>query len=163
MVWSTPRLVGVCAAALALAGLGTALASEQWGGLVPCPLCLWERWPYRVAIAVGVLAIALPRKPVFWLLGIVVLASVGLGATHVGVELGLWPSPLPMCSAPKLPIGGSLAERFAALPALPSKPCDEPVYLFRWLPISMAQMNLLFSAGCGWALLAFLRGKGRNA
>ena len=60
-------------------------------------------------------------------------------------------------------VGVRDAERFAALPALPSKPCDEPVYLFRWLPISMAQMNLLFSAGCGWALLAFLRGKGRNA
>src|SRR6201989_3030144 len=68
--------------------LGTALASERWGGLVPCALCLVERWPWRAAILLGLLGAALPRRPARLALGLAVLAllaGAGLGATHVGV------------------------------------------------------------------------------
>ena len=30
--------------------LATALASEIWGGLTPCALCLQQRWPYYIAL-----------------------------------------------------------------------------------------------------------------
>jgi disulfide bond formation protein DsbB len=137
--------------------LGTALASERWGGLVPCALCLVERWPWRVVIACGVLAAILPRRVAPWVLGIVLLALLAgavLGVVHVGVEHGAWPSPLPECAAPRFS-GGSIAERLRAMPLAPSKSCDEPTYLVPFLPVSMAMMNLLASLATG-VLVAIL-------
>src|SRR2546430_9092293 len=93
-------------AALSLLGsglaLGIALAAERWGGLIPCALCLWERWPYRIAIVFGLIALLLPgRRSRVWLflLLVTLLAAAALAAVHVGVEQGYWPSPLPECAA----------------------------------------------------------------
>lgn len=136
-------LIGTIASA---AALGAALASERWLGLVPCALCLWERWPYRVAIVVGLLALVLPRlrRPLLAVMALVLLAGAGLGVVHVGVEHGWWPSPLPECAAPNLG-GGTMSERLARMPMFPSKPCDEPTYLIPGLTLSMAAMNLLLA------------------
>ncbi len=129
------------------AALGVALGSETWGGLVPCALCLLERWPYRIVIALGLLALVLPWRPgraVLMLTVAVFLAGAALAFVHVGVEWGLWPSPLPECAAPHF-VAGTIAQRLAAMPALPSKPCDAPTYLIPWLPVSMAAMNLIYA------------------
>ena len=139
--------MGLIGALLAAAALGLAFATEWWGGLVPCALCLWERWPYRIAIAVGLLVTVMPRaalKPAIVLLVLTILAGSGLAAVHTGVEFRWWPSPLPECAAPVFS-GGSIAERLKAMPAMPAKPCDDPTFLIPFLPVSMAQMNLLFS------------------
>ena len=149
------------------AALGAALASERWLGLVPCALCLWERWPYRVAIALGLLTLALPRRVSSairrWMLAaamIAVLAGAALAATHVGVEQGWWPSPLPECAAPSLG-GGSIAERLAHMPATVSKPCDAPTFLVPGLPVSMAAMNLLLAlALAGFLALSIRKTRG---
>ncbi len=145
------KLFGAWQAALAgtltsAAALGAALASE-WGlGLVPCALCLVERWPYRVAIAVGVLALVLARarRAMLGVMAAVLLVGAGLGAVHVGVEFGWWPSPLPECAAPDLG-HGTAAERLARMPLFPAKPCDEPTYLVPRVPVSMAMANLLLA------------------
>jgi disulfide bond formation protein DsbB len=136
-------LLSTLASALAL---GAALASERWLGLVPCALCLLERWPYRIAMGVGLVAYLAPRArlPLMAVMALVLLAGAGLGVVHVGVEHGWWPSPLPECAAPDLG-GGTMAERLARMPLLPSKPCDEPTYLIPWLPVSMAAMNLVLA------------------
>jgi disulfide bond formation protein DsbB len=144
----------LAAAAAGAAALGAAFASEWWLGLVPCALCLWERWPYRVLLALGLLALLLRGQAARAALGaaaLVALAGAGLGLVHVGVEQGWWPSPLPECAAPALG-GGGIAERLARMPAQPVKPCDEPAYLLPGLPVSMAAMGLALSL----ALAGFL-------
>ena len=78
------RIIGLAVALLAGAALGIALASEQWGGLVPCALCLWERWPYRVLIGLGVLAAVLPPRAGRWVLW---AAAAVLLARHDDVDL----------------------------------------------------------------------------
>lgn len=135
------------------AALGAAFASE-WGlGLVPCALCLWERWPYRVAIALGAVALAWARgrRALLGLMALALLVGAGLGAVHVGVEFGWWPSPLPECAAPALG-HGTAAERLARMPLFPAKPCDQPTYLLPGVPVSMAMANLLLAL----ALAAYL-------
>jgi disulfide bond formation protein DsbB len=146
--------------ALAVAGaLFAALGSEWWGGLVPCALCLVGRWPYRVAIGFALLGVAVPAR---WRMACAagamgsMVASAGIGVVHVGVEAKLWPSPLPGCVARFTPGAG-----LAGLPARPAKPCEDPTYLIAGLPVSMAAMNLLFSAGMAGALGLVMRRAGR--
>jgi disulfide bond formation protein DsbB len=141
------RGIALLAALAAAAALGIALASEHWGGLVPCELCLWERWPYRIAIALAVAAMVLPERWARAVLVLVVLTvgvGVALAVVHVGVEQRYWASPLPECAAPRL-TGGSIAERLAQMPIRPAKPCDEAAYLLPAVPLSMAAMNLLYA------------------
>ena len=141
------RTIGIGAVLASGTALAIAHGAETWAGLVPCALCLVERWPYRVTAILGLAAAVLPaayRRPALALLALTMLAGAAAAAVHVGVESGWWPSPLPQCAAPKF-AGGSIAERLAAMPAVPSKPCDEPTYLVPGLPLSMAMMNLIFA------------------
>jgi disulfide bond formation protein DsbB len=133
---------------IALGALGVALGSEHYGGLVPCALCLIERWPYRIAAALAVLALVLPRRLILWLIVLCMLATIAVAFTHVGVEQGWWPSPLPECAAPSFG-GGSIAERLARMPATVAKPCDSPTFLIPALPLSMAGMNLALGVAFG--------------
>jgi len=143
------RGIALLSALAAGAALGIALASERFEGLVPCALCLLERWPYRIAIAASLIAAIVPPRWARVLLLLVVLlmlTSVALAFVHVGVELRYWQSPLPECAAPRF-TGGSIAERLAQMPARPAKPCEDAAYLIPGLPVSMAAMNLLYALG----------------
>ncbi len=141
------RAALLLAAIAAGAALAVAFAAEWWGGLVPCALCLVERWPYRVAIGLAVIGLALPRpaaRLVLVLLLLVGLAEAGLAGLHAGVEFGWWPSPLPECAAPKLG-SGSIAERLRNMPARPSKSCEDGVFPLSGVPLSFADLNLLYA------------------
>lgn len=165
MEWTRERTAGLLAALAAGLALGAAEAAEHWGGLVPCLLCLLERWPYRIAIVLGLLAIVLPRRlgrVALLLVTLTMLAGAGLGVLHVGVEQGWWPSPLPGCAAPRLQ-GGSIADRLARMPARPAKPCDEPTYLVPGLPLSMAAMNGLAALAIAGGAIISLLGRQRRS
>jgi disulfide bond formation protein DsbB len=153
---------GLAGGVLAGAGLATAILSESVLGLVPCALCLVERWPYRLAILFGALALASPRGARFFvaLTALSMVAAAALGGVHVGVEQGAWPSPLPECAAPVLG-SGTMAERLARMPARPAKPCDEPTFLIPAVPLSMAEMNLCFATAIAVGL-GFMTIRGRN-
>ncbi len=158
------RSLAAFGAVMAAIALGIALASENWGGLVPCALCLLERWPCRIAIVLGIVAFLLPRGParaLLALLALTFLADAALAFVHVGVEQGLWPSPLPECAAPRA-IQGSIAQRLAAMPAHPAKPCDDPTYLIPGVPLSMAAMNLIFGLAMTAIIVAGLLQRGRH-
>jgi len=158
-MWRSPTRNAALAGALAAAAaLGVAVGSERWGGLVPCALCLLERWPYRIAIVLGLAGSVLPVRAargtlVLWVLAM--LAGGALAVVHVGVEQHAWPSPLPECSAPHLTartVSGLLAE----MPARPDKPCDAPTFLVPGLPLSMAAMNLIYAVAISAAMTIFL-------
>ena len=152
------RVALVLSALAAGAALGGAFASEWYGGLVPCALCLVERWPYRIAIALGVVGLLLPRmfaRIALALLALTILAGAAVAVVHLGVEMKLWPSPLPECAAPTFS-GGTIAQRLASMPAKPSKPCDDPTYLIPFLPVSMAAMNFIYALVLFGAIVWFL-------
>lgn len=158
-----PRRLAVLVALAAAAALGVAFASEIWGGLVPCEICLLERWPYRIIVAIGLVAAIAPRglvRPILSLALLCLLAAVALAAIHVGVEQHFWPSPFPECAAPHL-AGASVADRLSSMPARPSVPCDRPVFLIHGVPLSMAAMNLLYALVFSAAMVVLLgRGSG---
>ncbi len=139
------------AALAALAALAVAYVAQYVLLLMPCELCLWERWPYRIVAGLGVLAALLPRRPARAVLGLALLAllaDVGIAGLHVGVELGWWNSPLPECNGILVP--------GAPLPAIPARPCDEPVYLIPHLPFSMAFMDMLYALAFAFALSLYV-------
>jgi disulfide bond formation protein DsbB len=160
------RVVLALSALAAAAAVGTALASEKYEGLVPCPLCLIERWPYYIAVPLGLVGVVLPRalaRVALALLALTILAGAAVAVVHVGVEAKLWPSPIPECTAPTFS-GGTIEQRLASMPLKPSKPCDEPAYLIPFVPVSMAAMNLLFALGFSGAIGVFLwRSRGSAA
>ncbi len=165
MVIPSVRSLALLSAIAAGFALGLAEASEHWGGLVPCALCLVERWPYRVAIVLGLIAFFVPRQLARWLLvltALTILVGAGFAFVHVGVELHFWPSPLPECAAPSLGTG-SIAERLAQMPARPAKPCDAPTFLIPGIPLSMAAMNLIYAIAFVVALTAGLWREWRTA
>lgn len=158
------RVTALLATLLAAAALGGALAGERWFGLVPCALCLLERWPFRIAIVLGLLALVTPPRVaalMLWLAALTMLADAAIAFVHIGVEYHWWRSPLPECAAPRFS-GGSIAQRLAAMPMHPAKPCDEPTFLIPFLPISMAMMNLWFGLGFAVVLGGYLWFEGRR-
>jgi disulfide bond formation protein DsbB len=151
------RLPAVLTAFAAAAALGLAFFAQYVLLLTPCELCLWERWPYRIVIALGLLATLLPRLPSRILLGLAaltLLGDVGIAGLHVGVEFGWWNSPLPECNGMLIP--------GAPLPLTPATPCDRPVYLIPHLPISMALMDFCAALAFALLLLAYVLRKPRR-
>ena len=117
------------------------------GGLPPCELCYWQRYPYFVIVPLAVLALVLPgrARPLIDLCGLAYLVGAGIAGYHGGVEYGWWPGP-DACS----PVGLSIEEMLAR-PVIVR--CDEvPWSLFG---ISMAGYNFILSVlMAGFCLLS---------
>jgi len=152
------RMMLAGSALVAAAAVAFAWTMEHWVGLVPCPLCLLERWPFRIAVVIGLVGLVLPRswaRLALMLLGLTILADAAIAFVHVGVEHRLWFSPLAACQQPHFS-GSSIAERLARMPARPSVACEDASYVFDWLPVSLAEMNLLFTLAFSGAIATFL-------
>lgn len=67
-----------------------ALAFQYIGGLYPCVLCIYQRWPHLAAVIIGLIALRLkgPALPVLGALA--ALTTAGVGVFHVGVEQQWW-------------------------------------------------------------------------
>jgi disulfide bond formation protein DsbB len=126
--------------------LGGALASQYLGGLAPCHLCILQRWPHGIAIALGLVILAWPRRPLALLAGLVVLVGAGIGLYHVGVEQAWWQGPT-TCTAPE---PGSMAagELLDQILETPLVLCDQVAWSL-W-GISMAGWNAILSLGLAW-------------
>ena len=69
-----------------------AFGFEYIGGLLPCQLCLWQRWPHGLAILFGFFALILPQR-IWPILGaLATLTTAGIAIFHVGVEQTWWES-----------------------------------------------------------------------
>ncbi|MFL5252726.1 MAG: disulfide bond formation protein B [Rhodopila sp.] len=156
-----PAILTALGGAAALAG---AYALEVWAEMVPCALCLLERWPYRIVTGLGLAALLVPRwlaRLLLMLAVLALLADAAIGFVHVGVEFKWWPSPLPECAAPRIS-GGTIAERLASMPARPSKACDEPTFPIPGLPVSLAGFNTLYALAFATGLAISLRERRRR-
>ena len=141
-------------AALAITLIAAATLAGAWFfqlalGLVPCPLCLEQRYAYYLAVPLGVLvAIAAaknaPRPVLLAGLAILALAALGnavLGFYHAGVEWKIFQGPTD-CTGP---VGnlGSAGNLLARLDTVKVIRCDEVQWTF--LGLSLAGYNVLIS------------------
>jgi len=138
------RALPLLIVAAGVIALGTALASQYWGGLRPCVLCIYQRWPYGIAIALGLAALALRGPARGWLVaaaGLVFLAGGGIALFHVGVEQGWWQGTT-QCGA--LARADSIEALRAQIMAAPLVRCTDVAWSFAG--ISMAGFNVIASA-----------------
>ena len=148
------RLAVLLGAGAALALVLGALGFQHLGGMAPCQMCYWQRWPHYAAAALGGLALLLAgdRRPVLLAAAVIIalclLTSAGIGVYHVGVEQKLWAGP-GGCTAAD--VTGSFDDIMKQIIATPVVRCDEiPWSLFG---ISMAGYNVLISALAAGATL----------
>jgi disulfide bond formation protein DsbB len=145
-----PALARLIALLLPLGLLGGALGSQYLGGLHPCEMCYWQRWPHGAAIVLAALAFTASaessRSRALTLLAALAIAVSGaIGVYHAGVELGIFEG-LTACTA----TGAVTLQDILATPLVR---CDQVQWAF--LGISMAGWNAILSLG-GAAVIAFL-------
>ena len=146
----TPRRTAQALALLLPLGLiGGALYSQYVGGLFPCEMCMWQRWPHYAAIVVAALSFVVTpgRAALVWLAALLIAISGGIGAFHAGVEYGWWEG-LTRC-ATNFGSGNALD----AIMNAPLVRCD--VAPWHLLGISLAGWNAILSLG-GALVIAML-------
>ena len=141
--------IGLGSLALILGALGF----QYIGGVVPCEMCHWQRWPHIAAAIIGIVVVALARdkaRALAWLAVALVLASGLIGLYQTGMQWGFLPGPS-SCSGHRFVIGSNMT---------PDVQCD--VVTWQLFGLSLAAYNAIFSfliAGLGGAALL----KAKNA
>ncbi|MDB5653976.1 MAG: disulfide bond formation protein [Tardiphaga sp.] len=154
---SVPALGETTPVQLAASAIGLIAAGSLAGAwffqlvldILPCPLCLEQRYAYYLAVplAAVVAVAAAKRAPRAVLVGgllilaLAALGNAGLGVYHSGVEWRFWPGPTD-CTGPvgNLGAAGSLLSRLDSVKVIR---CDE--VQFRFLGISLAGYSVLIS------------------
>ena len=135
-----------------------ALGSQYVGGLHPCEMCYWQRWPHDAAIVLALFAcgtrVNKASHVLVALAALAIMVSGSIGVFHAGVEYGWWPG-ITTCSTTAA--GVSLEDIMRA----PVVRCDVPQWTL--LGISLAGYNAIISLGAGVAILGLLRRAGRTA
>lgn len=139
--WLTIALI-VSAAMLAVAH-----ASETFGGLAPCHLCLQQREVYWVAMAVAAAGLVAGRfmmrsRPWFlWALMAVFAVGCAIAVRHAGAEWHFWKAP-ETCAGVGRATAADLSAMLNGAKLAPPR-CD--VAAWRFLGISMAGYNAVAS------------------
>jgi disulfide bond formation protein DsbB len=139
---------GACALLLVAAAILGALAFQHIGGILPCELCLKQRYAYYAGVPLLFSALVLLSSGqrrfaalVFVVVGLAFLANAALGVYHAGVEWHFWPGPEACTGAQNLStsVGGLLN----SLPSTTVIRCDEAAW--RLGGISLAGWNAVVS------------------
>lgn len=142
---SDARLAPALILAASAATLTGAFLFQYVGGLAPCVLCIYQRYPYGVTIALAAAALFLAdgraRGALLLLCGVAFLAGAGIGVFHVGVEQHWWEGTA-ACTGESGP-AGSLEALKAQILATPVVRCDQIAWSL--FGISMAGYNVLIS------------------
>ena len=127
--------------------LAGAYGSQYLGGLAPCEMCYWQRWPHMAAAALALAAILLSGLPdrgrsFVWLAALAILVSGGIGVYHAGVEAGIFQG-ITACSSGAAAGSGSAEDLLKSVMERPMIRCDD--IQFQFLGISMAGWNAIIS------------------
>jgi disulfide bond formation protein DsbB len=142
--------------------LAGALGSQYIGGLYPCEMCYWQRWPHGVAIVLAALAFVRPAasswsRALTLLAALAIAVSGAIGVYHAGVEAKIFEG-FAQCTA--FAKGTSTVDLLKQITHTPLVRCDEVQFSF--LGISMAGWNAILSLG-GAALILILTLKATRA
>jgi disulfide bond formation protein DsbB len=135
--------VGLGALALILGALGL----QYIGGVKPCEICHWQRWPHIAAAVIGIVGVGIARdkaRALAWTaIGLVAISGL-IGLYQSGMQWQLLPGPS-ACSGHRFVVGSNV---------VPEVQCD--VVTWQFFGLSLATYNAIFSflmVGLGGFLL----------
>ncbi len=122
-----------------------AYGSQYIGGLFPCEMCWWQRYPHFAAFAIASVTFAVGnpeyRKTLVALAALAIGTSGIIAGYHAGVEYGWWEG-LTACTSS---VSGTGDDLLKSIMNAPLTRCDvAPWSLFG---ISLAGYNFLLSLG----------------
>ncbi|MFK7744039.1 MAG: disulfide bond formation protein B [Roseobacter sp.] len=150
----TGRQTALVAAFGSLALMLAAYGFQHIGGMAPCKMCIWQRYPHVVAIMVGGVIYFAHNKFLAACGALAAAVTSAIGFFHAGVEQGWWEGPSTCTSGSISDM--SVDDVFAQIMQAPLVRCDDiPWELFG---ISMAGWNGVVSLGlCVLWVLAYRR------
>jgi disulfide bond formation protein DsbB len=157
----TARWIALLLPSALMAG---ALGSQFIGGLFPCEMCHWQRWPHYAAIVLAALAFVVPgpalKRALVALAALAILVSGGIGVFHAGVEYHWWQG-ITACSTTMQGSGGSVEDMLKRIMDAPVVRCD--VAQWSLFGISLAGFNAIISLVGGLSILSLLRRRTMSA
>lgn len=155
-VLTSPRKAALLLGAVATAALIFALVMQYHFGLAPCVLCIYQRVPYALVVAVA-LAVAVTRDrfavPALFGMGTLFMIGAGIAVFHTGVEQQWWEGTA-SCGVPRLD-ASDLETLRQQIMNMPAARCDQIAWVF--LGLSMATWNVALSGAL--AVAAFYAGR----
>jgi disulfide bond formation protein DsbB len=143
---------------LPLALLLGALGSQYLGGLYPCEMCHWQRWPHYAAVLIAGAAFVVPgramRQSLVLIAALLIAVSGAVAVFHAGVEYHWW-NGITACTSTIASGATTSAERLAAIMNAPMIRCD--VAQWRLAGISLAGFNAILSLGGALTILMLMR------
>jgi disulfide bond formation protein DsbB len=131
-----------------------AFAFQYIGGMAPCTLCLWQRWPHAAAVLIGLLALTLGGRYWAYLGALAAATTAGIALFHTGVER-LWWKGLASCSAGS--IEGISIDQLLDPTAQVAAPVRCDAVPWEMFTLSMASWNGIISVGLVFLWLAAAR------
>ena len=144
---ATARLIALL---LPFGLLGGAFGSQYLGGLHPCEMCYWQRWPHGAAIVLAALSFTTPvtsplSRTLTLLAALAIAISGAIGVYHAAVEAQIFEG-LTTCTA----TGARTLQEILNAPLVR---CDQVQWSF--LGVSMAGWNAILSLGGAASIVLF--------
>ena len=73
--------------------LSTVLLLQYGYGAAPCPLCIWQRWPWLALVVLGIGGVFVRPGIALALCALAALIGAGIGGYHFAIEQGIVPLP----------------------------------------------------------------------
>ena len=167
---SAPRLLGgltpsatarLLALLVPVGLLGGALFSQYVGGLWPCEMCWWQRYPHALAIPLAAAAFMFPSesrhaRALIAVAALAIAVSGAIGFYHAGVEAHIFRG-FTACTATAH--SGSTDDILKQILKVPLVQCDQVQW--RFIGLSLAAWNAIISLG-GAVVIATLLRRGRS-
>ena len=148
---SCPVAVFTLVIGISVISLLAAFLSEIFLGLEPCVLCIYQRWPFVIAIILGLLGLGLKDNRIYsaligGALTLTFLSNAGIALYHTGVEQKWWLSSVGGCTVPNF--GDNANQTWLEnIMSAPSKSCDVIAWQDPVLGLSMANYNVALCLG----------------
>ena len=131
--------------------LMTALLAEYAFDLQPCILCIYQRWPYGIAMILSIVGLGTLYEenwirfcsPAVFLCAVVFFINGLIASYHIGIEQHWWTSAIEGCAVDFAP--GSVEELMAMMDNKPAVRCDEIAWADPVLGLSMTVYNMMLS------------------
>ncbi len=148
---SNPVVTFGLVAFMSFFALFTALFSEAFWGLEPCVLCVAQRYPFAIGIALAFMGLGVRKntflsRTLFIFSGLGFLINSGLAFYQTGIQSHWWASGIEACSVTFME-DATPQNILQNLMISPMSSCDEITWADPIFGLTIANFNIVFSFG----------------